>query len=67
MDSIKQVPPERMTPEQRRAWIAGLLAMGLARLREANTRTGKGEFGLAFEADQSVHAAPSNEPVEESA
>ena len=55
--------PERMTPEQCRAWIAGLLA----RLREANTRTGKGEFGLVFEADQSVHVAPSNEPVEESA
>ncbi len=55
------------TPEQRRAWIAGLLAVGLARLREVNTRTGKGEFGLVFEADQSVHVAPSNESVEESA
>ena len=56
-----------MTPEQCRAWIAGLLAVGLARLREANTRTGKGELGLVFEADQSVHVAPSNESVEESA
>ncbi len=65
--SIKQVPPERMTPEQRRAEIAGLLAAGLARLREANAGTGKGELGLGFGGDESVHVTPSNEPGEESA
>ncbi len=67
MDSIKQVPPERMSPEQRQAEIAGLLAAGLARLREANAGTGKGELGLGFGGDESVHVTPSNEPGEESA
>ena len=65
MDSIKQVPPERMTPEQRRNEVAGLLALGLARLREANAGTEKSEFGLGIKGDKSVHVTPSNAPGEE--
>ncbi len=67
MDSIKQVPPEWMTPEQRWAEITGLLATGLARLREVNAGTGKDGLGLGFGDDESVHVTPSNEPGEESA
>jgi hypothetical protein len=33
MHQINHLPPERMTPEQRRHEIASLLANGLARLR----------------------------------
>jgi len=33
MHKINHLPPERMTPEQRRHEIASLLANGLARLR----------------------------------
>ena len=35
MCTINHLPPERMTPEQRRQEVASLLAHGLVRLREA--------------------------------
>ena len=37
MHQINHLPPERMTPEQRRHEIASLLANGLARLRTTGT------------------------------
>jgi hypothetical protein len=60
MCEINHLPPERMTPEQRRHEIASLLANGLVRLREAATaqsEKGRGEsaFALGFAAQQSVH------------
>lgn len=36
MQPIKQTLPEHMTPDQRRAEVAALLAFGLMRLRERN-------------------------------
>ena len=35
MHAINQIPPDRMTPEQRRHEIASLLANGLERLRRS--------------------------------
>ena len=34
-NSINHLPPERMTPEQRRMEIAAILAKGLVRLRQS--------------------------------
>lgn len=66
MQSTNQTPPERMTPDQRRAEIAGLLALGLVRLRERNapgSAVGDPESGLdlGFSGDQRVHSDPVNE------
>lgn len=36
------MPPERMAPDQRRAEVAALLALGLVRLREHNARRSMG-------------------------
>ena len=60
MYQINHVPPERMTPDQRRHEIASLLANGLARLRSggvaqsANMVT-ESEFELAILSEGSVH------------
>ncbi len=35
MNTTNSIPPERMTPEQRRSEIAALLVAGLLRLRES--------------------------------
>ena len=35
MNTTNSIPPERMTPEQRRSEIASLLVAGLMRLRES--------------------------------
>jgi hypothetical protein len=53
MCTINHLPPERMTPEQRRQEVASLLAHGLVRLREAGFAQSAGgpaesEFELGF-------------------
>ena len=63
MHEINQVPPGRMTPEQRRREIASLLANGLVRLRSADShpsgrRTSESEFQLGFSGHQRVHSDP---------
>lgn len=65
MHEINQVPPDRMTPQQRRREIASLLANGLVRLRSAHarpcaTRTAESEFELGFCGHQRVHSDPAN-------
>lgn len=71
MHQAKQVPPQQLTPEQRRREIASLLANGLARLRSsavASSATGATEskFELGFSGDQRVHTDPVNYPSTES-
>lgn len=65
MHEINQIPPDRMTPEQRRREIASLLANGIARMRnacfEATKKEAKdSEFELGFSGNQSVHTDPVN-------
>lgn len=65
MHAINQVPPERMTPQQRRREIASLLANGIVRLRSANARQSAGRttesgFELGFSGHQRVHTDPAN-------
>lgn len=55
-----------MSPDQRRAEVAILLALGLVRLREHNAQNSAGldpESGLdlGFLGDQRVHSNPVNE------
>jgi hypothetical protein len=69
MHPIKQVPPAAMTPAERRAEIASLLANGLVRLRPANARAhaeGRAEsaFVLGFPAQQRGYSDPVNQPSE---
>ena len=58
--SINHLPPERMTPEQRRLEIASILAKGLVRRRQLtfgisqNPATER-KVLLGFSGDQSVH------------
>ena len=71
MHEINQLPPERMTPEQRRREIAALLALGLARLRAAihppfTRMAPETKFELAFSGDQRVHSDPVNKRNTES-
>ncbi len=66
MHAINQIPPDRMTPEQRRHEIASLLANGLARLRTSGTEqsaniVAESEFDLAIPPERSVHQV-SNQP-----
>ena len=71
MQSINHFPPERMTPEQRRAEVAALLATGLCRLRAstplptANVPTQRA-VQLAFTGNQSVHVHSLNKRTKES-
>ena len=60
MHEINHIPPERMTPEQRRREVASLLANGLIRLRSTcSPKSANGlpesEFVLGFSGHQSVH------------
>jgi hypothetical protein len=60
MHEINHLPPERMTPEQRRREIASLLANGLVRLRityspKPANGLPESEFVLGFSGHQSVH------------
>lgn len=69
MHQINHLPPDRMTPEQRRREIAALLANGLARLRSSGaepsaTMAAESEFDLGFSGEQRVHANPSMVPGE---
>ena len=71
MHQINHLPPERMTPEQRRHEIASLLANGLARLRitgaeESTNMAGASEFELGFFGNQRVHTDPVNKTTTES-
>ena len=67
MLQINTFPAERMTAEQRRAELAGLLAAGLCRLRQpdfaksANTPQ-ETQFVLGFPVEQSVHSDIDNNP-----
>lgn len=65
MHAINQLPPDRMTPEQRRREIASLLANGLVRLRSRGipssaTMAPESEFELGFSDHQRVHSDPAN-------
>ncbi|HCX33275.1 MAG TPA: hypothetical protein DHV08_06800 [Rhodocyclaceae bacterium] len=71
MHQINHLPPERMTPEQRRREIASLLANGLARLRISGAEQSahiaeEGEFELGFSGNQRVHSDPVNKTNTES-
>ena len=61
MHQSNYLPPDRMTPEQRRREIASLLAHGLARMRNADAQPSakngpESEFHLAFSGNQRVHS-----------
>jgi len=63
MHQINHLPPERMTPEQRRHEIASLLANGLARLRISGAEQSAhnaeaSEFELGLSGNQRVHSDP---------
>jgi hypothetical protein len=71
MHETNHVPPERLTPEQRRHEVAFLLAQGLVRLREAATaqsekRRGESAFVLGFASQKSVHTDTVNNENTES-
>ena len=71
MHQINHLPPDRMTPEQRRHEIASLLANGLARLRIYSAKksayiTEASEFELGFSGNQRVHTDPVNKTTTES-
>ena len=71
MHQINHLPPERMTPEQRRREIASLLANGLARLRSSGiaqsaNMAAESEFELGFSGNQRVHSDPVNKTHTES-
>ena len=71
MHETNHIPPERLTPEQRRHEVAFLLAQGLVRLREAATaqaEKGRGEsaFVLGFGSQKSVHSVSTNNTNRES-
>ncbi|MCL6455365.1 MAG: hypothetical protein I4O48_08080 [Ralstonia sp.] len=60
MRATNHVPPEQMSAAQRRGEIAVILAMGLVRLREADSPQSadglrESEFVLGFAGEQSVH------------
>lgn len=71
MHAIKQIPPDRMTPEQRRREIASLLANGIARQRLADglpsaSISEDSEVLLGFHRNQSVHSDTVNNTNTES-
>jgi hypothetical protein len=65
MHETNHIPPERMTPEQRRDEVAFLLANGLVRLRSTCSPTFANDlpestFALGFTRQQSVHRDSTN-------
>jgi len=71
MHETNHIPPERLTPEQRRHEVAFLLAQGLVRLREvptAQSEKGRREsvFVLGFADQKSVHGDSTNKTNRES-
>jgi len=70
MCTINHLPPERMTPEQRRREVASLLAHGLVRLRDTELAQSAGdcaesEFELGFSGHQRLHTHRVNNMHEE--
>jgi hypothetical protein len=60
MHETNHIPPERLTPEQRRYEVAFLLAQGFLRLRESRREQSAREaqesaFVPGFASQQSVH------------
>jgi len=71
MHEINPIPPERMTPEQRRREIASLLTNGLIRLRSTCSPKSandlpESEFVLGFAPQKSVHKDSTNNTNRES-
>ena len=71
MYETNQIPPERLTPEQRRQEVAFLLAQGLVRLRESRREQSAREaqesaFVLGFASQKSVHEDSTNNENTES-
>ena len=71
MHAINQLPPDRMTAEQRRRETASLLANGLVRLRSTGipssaTMAPESEFELGFSGHQRLHTDPVNNTKTES-
>ncbi|WP_297505544.1 hypothetical protein [Ferrovum sp.] len=69
MHEINHHPPERMSPDQRLAEVALLLAKGLVRLRmalvaKAAKGVGEGKFLLGLSGHQSVHTDTVNHETE---
>jgi hypothetical protein len=65
MHEINHLPPERMTPEQRRREVAALLANGLVRLRSTCSPKSANDlpesaFVLGFASQTSVHRDSTN-------
>lgn len=57
------LPPNQMTPAERRAELCALLALGLVRLRQRENgelSDHAGEFPLHNPRDPSVHATPTH-------
>lgn len=70
MHRFNHLPPDRMTPEQRRREIASLLANGLVRLRndcaaQSANIAAESEFELGFSGHQRLHSHPVNNTLEE--
>lgn len=70
MCTINHLPPERMTPEQRRQEVASLLALGLVRLRDAAFAQSAGglaesELELGFSGRKQPHSHPVNNTLKE--
>jgi len=71
MQETNHIPPERLSPEQRRHEGAFLLAQGLVRLRKAETaqaekQRGESAFVLGFASQKSVHRDSTNSTNRES-
>ncbi|OYW56034.1 MAG: hypothetical protein B7Y80_03125 [Hyphomicrobium sp. 32-62-53] len=57
------LPPDKMSPAERRAELCGLLAVGLIRLQQRNRHQHSREYGeicLHCPAEESVHANPTH-------
>jgi hypothetical protein len=71
MHEINHLPPERMTPEQRRREVASLLANGLVRMRsrcspKSSNGLPESGFVLGFASQKSVHEDSTNNENTES-
>ena len=71
MHEIKHIPPDKMTPAQRRQEVAALLANGLARFRirppvAEGSKLPENGFRLGFSGYQSVHTDDVNNRQTES-
>jgi hypothetical protein len=58
------LPPEQMTPAERRTELCALLALGLVRLRQrerGEPTEDSGDIGLHLTGERSRHATPTQE------